>query len=253
MLTQFKGNKKGWPVYITIGNIPSHIHRQQNQHALKLLGYLPHPNFLGYAQDVRSAKHQNFFHACMKELLKPLIKLEDKGKEMKLADGCICKVIPLIVAYITDFPEQTMTACTMESGCIICKVPYKRRGECIPQVELDRMMRHAGSTFTTLLEEYVNPGTSPTFKIELLRPVYPPFWSKLQKMNVHEWFAPNLLHQVHKGIFKDHLFKWIVKIIGEKEIDAQLKLIPDHPALVKQFLSEITHLKQWTVNGEVLC
>ena len=43
-LTQFGGDKKGWPVYLTIGNIRSAVRRQPSRHAIQLVGYLPIPS-----------------------------------------------------------------------------------------------------------------------------------------------------------------------------------------------------------------
>ncbi|EUC59359.1 hypothetical protein RSOL_310540, partial [Rhizoctonia solani AG-3 Rhs1AP] len=40
--------------------------------------------------------------------------------------------------------------------------------------------------------------------------------------------TPDLLHQCHKGVFKDHLAKWIPKILGKKEVDLRYKLMPRH-------------------------
>ena len=79
MLMQFRGDKKGWPVYITIGNIPSKTRRQPSKNAMKLLGYLPNANFAGYTQDVQSVKRQQLYHKCMRELLNPIMKAEAKG------------------------------------------------------------------------------------------------------------------------------------------------------------------------------
>ena len=143
-------------------------------------------------------------------------------EEKKLADGHVCKVIPVLASYIADFPEQSEVTCTMESSCMTCKVPHNKRGELYTDADLaaSGMMRHLRSTHIALLEEHLNPNCSAQFKLGFLKHVYPPFWSSLKRTNVHEWFAPDLLHQIHKGVFKAHLFNWIVNIVGQKEIDA---------------------------------
>ena len=40
-LTQFQGDKKAWPVYLTIGNVSKNIQHQPSMHATVLVGYLP--------------------------------------------------------------------------------------------------------------------------------------------------------------------------------------------------------------------
>ena len=84
MLTQFRGDKKGWPVYITIGNIPSKIRRQPTKNALKLLGYLPVPK-LSFCQsnEERRTCRQKLFHRCMTALFQQLYQASHEGVKMR--------------------------------------------------------------------------------------------------------------------------------------------------------------------------
>ncbi|KDQ14633.1 hypothetical protein BOTBODRAFT_91795, partial [Botryobasidium botryosum FD-172 SS1] len=57
--------------------------------------------------------------------------------------------------------------------------------------------------------------------------------------------APNLLHQIHKGVFKTHLLEWCQSILSESEMDRRFHAMSHHPTL-RHFRDGISGLKQWS-------
>jgi hypothetical protein len=45
------------------------------------------------------------------------------------------------------------------------------------------------------------------------------------RADIHELLAPNILHQLIKGMFKDHIVLWVKKYIRANHVKAQAELI----------------------------
>ena len=60
-------------------------------------------------------------------------------------------------------------------------------------------------------EEFMHQGLQPNNR----------FWADLPHCNIFSCITPDLLHQLHKGVFKDHVIKWDMKCLvdGEAEIN----------------------------------
>ncbi|KAI6011957.1 hypothetical protein EDC04DRAFT_2870963 [Pisolithus marmoratus] len=123
---------------------------------------------------------------------------------MICTDGCLCQVHLTLAAYIADFPKQCLVACNKERD-------------------------HKEYTLKTLQHKHRN-GQSRKFDDEGLHAVYEPFWKDLPFTNIFICITPDILHQLHKGIFHDYLLQWCV--------DACFKAMSWHPG--------ISTVSQWT-------
>lgn len=238
------GDKSAWPVYITIGNIDKAVRRKPSRHATILLGYLPVTKLEIFSHaPTRTIMAQDLFHQCMKLLVEPLKEAGRRGIEMVCPDGFVRRVHPVLAAYIADHPEQCLVTCTKENRCPQCTVPADERGE-TSDIHYPRRQQHSA---LSLLKARANGDLNAEEEAleEGLRTTYPPFWADLPFTDIFSCITPDILHQIHKGMFKSHLFAWCQDILGVEEMDHRFAAMPSHPSL-RHFHHGVSHLTQWT-------
>ncbi|QRV97235.1 hypothetical protein RhiJN_25254 [Ceratobasidium sp. AG-Ba] len=238
-LTRFSGNKYAWPVYLSIGNISKDIRKRPSERATLLLGFIPVHDLKHISnKEHRSERSWQLFHTCLELMLEPLKTASIKGVEMLCADGGVRRVHPILAAYIADHPEQVTVACTRRNRCPICLVPAKERGDWSKWYDV-RTVRQT----LDALEDYWE-GYSQTI-VELgIRPTRP-FWEELPYFNMATCLTPDLLHQLNKGMFGEHIVNWCTAILGADELDRRTQSMPRFSKL-RHFSEGISPLTQWT-------
>ncbi|KAJ7429562.1 hypothetical protein B0H11DRAFT_1944597 [Mycena galericulata] len=239
MLSNFRGDNSAWPVYLTIGNIGKETRRQVSSHATVLIGYLPIPKFDCFDKNTRSLAKYRLFHECMAVIMQSVIEAGQTGQPMVCADSMTRNVWPIFAAYVADYPEQCLVSCSKENRCPICTVSPKERGD-----HQEHPLRDVRETLYLMQRQQAGQKDA-AFDDHGMRAVYPPFWANLPHSDIFQSFTPDLLHQLHKGVFKDHLVSWCTEIIKKVEIDNRFRAMPDHHG-VRHFKNGISSVSQWT-------
>ncbi|KAL1943791.1 hypothetical protein VTO73DRAFT_3609 [Trametes versicolor] len=238
-LSVLRGDKAAWPVYLTIGNINKDVRRQPSSHASVLLGYVPVTKLGCFSDAARSEAQQRLFHRCMRVLLEPLVAAGTSGVMMTCADGQIRRVYPILAAYVADHPEQCLIACCLENRCPRCLVPRLKRGD-----ETVYPLRKQDVT-EALLARAAQGEDVPEMETQGVRPVLDPFWTGFPHADIFSSITPDILHQIHKGVIKDHLIVWLTKLVGKKELDDRFRAVSDTHGL-RHFQNGISTISQWT-------
>jgi hypothetical protein len=178
----------------------------------------------------------------MKTLLEPLKKVGEEGKEMTCADGWVRRVYTILAAYIADFPEQCLVACCMESRCPRCLVQHDERGS--PAWSKPRDQKET----IEVLRQRAQGLKPKAFVSQGLRAVNP-FWANLPHTEIFQCFTSDIHHQLHKGLFKDHIVEWSSRAVdgGRDEVDRRFKSMSRHPSL-RHFKKGVSLVSQWTGN-----
>ncbi|KAM6489569.1 hypothetical protein JOM56_014988 [Amanita muscaria] len=236
------GNKTAYPVYLTIGNLPKSIRRKPSQRGQILLAYLPTSKLSSIAvQSSRRRMVVNLFHACLRRLVKPLDQIGIDGVLMKDGDGIMRRIHPILAVYVGDYPEQVLVTCTKTGECPKCDVARSDIGDphALASLRNVRTVHSALSKVNCDPRDYVK-----ACKDAGIKPVFHPFWEALPYTDIFQAITPDILHQIHQGVFK-HVTGWLVQAYGASEIDARIRrIIPNHH--IRIFANGISGLSRVT-------
>ncbi|EIW79697.1 hypothetical protein CONPUDRAFT_43595, partial [Coniophora puteana RWD-64-598 SS2] len=240
-LSQFSGNKSAWPVYMTLGNISKEVRHQPSKCATVLIGYIPVTKLECFSETTRSLEGQRLFHYCMDLIVNSLKEAGENGVPMTCPDTVVRQIYPILAAYIADHPEQCLIACCKENHCPKCLVGRDERGD------LARSPMRTPRTHLSKAQKFeAGEIGSEEFENELgLRAVFDPFWGKLPHADIFTCLTPDILHQLHKGMFKDHLMTWCLDVLGKDGLDVHYRTMPPFSDL-RHFKKGVSAVSQWT-------
>ena len=124
-LSNFSGDKKAWPVYITLSNLPSTWRNSPGSMAVPLLALLPVPPKL--SKSTPADKHQRRINAetlqlVFQLLFEPLQAVTRKGVNIDCADSKVGRCFPVLSAWIADHMENVALHGVKSNSFPTCKV-----------------------------------------------------------------------------------------------------------------------------------
>ncbi|KAG8700651.1 hypothetical protein FRC08_004578 [Ceratobasidium sp. 394] len=188
---------KAHPIYLTLGNISKSIRSNPTKRAMVLIGYLPVDSFEDVADKLTRQRYcDELLHRSLDKVFEPLKSASSDGILAQCSDGYMRHVYPIIAAWVADWPEQNDIACTTQSGCPKCTQARKGRGQAGPKMPL----RDRDVTIEAM-REYQRTKRPAALSPLCLQPMEP-FWAGIPHVDIGACLAPDLLHQIYKGMFE---------------------------------------------------
>ncbi|KAF8808511.1 hypothetical protein BYT27DRAFT_7222876 [Phlegmacium glaucopus] len=159
-------------------------------------------------------------------------------------DGHYRRAVYAIGPYIADYPEQVLLACVVQDWCPRCTaLPQDLDRKAGLRSNMHRETLIDGLSLKTIWSDYGYVGD------------VTPFTAEFPCADIHELLTSDLLHQIIKGTFKDHLVTWVgeyLNLVHGKsgaavimaDIDRRTAAAPPFPGLRR--FPEGRGFKQWT-------
>jgi len=242
-LCVFTNDKTAYPLYLTIGNIDSHLRRQSSKRAYVLIAYLPTAKLDKHRlqSGAQSNARQRIFHACLHIIFRSLRKAAKDGIKLKDSEGFIRLCFTILAIYIADYPEQSLVTLTRcGTRCPKCWTGKEEFGE---NVKGDPRKPEETLHYIDEATELTTIAASDAFLKDVgLNCVPKPFWRDWPHANIHNAISSDVLHQLYQGLIK-YLTKWCKTLIGEDELDARFRRLPLAHGL-RHFENGISHLQR---------
>ncbi|KAI0295051.1 hypothetical protein B0F90DRAFT_1811552 [Multifurca ochricompacta] len=242
------GHVEYHPLYLSIGNIHNTV-RCVHHNAIVPIAFLAIPKSdRRYDDDPEFRKFKRqLYHASLSTILRTLLPGMTKPAIRQCPDGHYRRIIYDLITFIADYPEQVMLTGIVQGWCPKCiTFPIFSDNLEMPTIPRTRALTEELADFLdskTLWNQY-------GIDDDII-----PFTNDFPRADIHAMLSPDLLHQVIKGMFKDHLVTWVGEYLlrehGESksrkildEIDRRIAAVPAFSGLRR--FPQGRRFKQWT-------
>ncbi|KAJ7916694.1 hypothetical protein B0H13DRAFT_2231598 [Mycena leptocephala] len=210
------GDVEYHPGYISLGNLHNSMRRGHRNGVVPFVFLAIPKSDRKYDNDPEFRKFKRqLYHASLAAVLSTLKPGMTTPVVRRCPDGHFRRTIYDFGPFIADYPEQVMLAGIVQNWCAKC------------------------TAMSTDLDGEISGYSSRHYGIDV---DIIPFTRDFPRADIHEMLSSDLLHQVIKGSFKDHLVTWADAIMDE--IDRRIAAVPAFPCLRR--FQQGRRFKQWT-------
>ncbi|KAF5338761.1 hypothetical protein D9611_013338 [Ephemerocybe angulata] len=240
------GHQEYHPFYLSKGNL-TNVARRGHEDGVVPSAFLPIPKVS--KTEKKKKIYQQFarqlYHACIALIYEPLRAGMSSPEIVRCPDGHFRRAVYSIGPVIADYPEQVWLSGIVQGWCPKCRARPDNLDD-------PNAPRRTHEQTDTLIDTY-DPGI--LWDEYGIREDIVPFTHSFPRADIHELMAPDLLHQVIKGTFKDHLVEWVMLYLrnlhGEAkaaeiiaDIDRRISSVPPFPGLRR--FEDGRDFAQWT-------
>ena len=133
-LTNYSGDGKVWPLYISFRNIKSSTRNKPSNQVwvpVALLPVRPKPikKVPEWSEEKQEQESIKVLHSLLEVILRPISNKAQDGIQVKCADEVIQSCYFRVPAWLADHMENSTIHCTYSTQCSICECPVHMLGE----------------------------------------------------------------------------------------------------------------------------
>ncbi|TFK58421.1 hypothetical protein BDN72DRAFT_782112, partial [Pluteus cervinus] len=242
------GQNEYYPLYASLGNLQNHA-RRAHRNGVSVIGFLAIPKTDHEGQNTAEFRRfrRQLMHTTLVRILDSLKPWMTTPRVTLCGDGHYRRVIYGIGPYIADYPEHCLMSGIVYGCCPRCTASRAN-------LDFDPGGIPRSSTHTRLMFVVERGSLSKMWDKHGIVADVQLFTMSFPRADIHDLLTPDLLHQVIKGVFKDHLVTWIVEWMENEpngkellsKFDRRIAAAPSFPGLRR--FPQGRGFKQWTGN-----